>query len=143
MKMTNYVIIEEGSKWPWTISKSYDAACTVVSTLLADGRKSTVIEFDRWQAEHEAEYLNTPVAEITEERWYEMLEVLPPLGWTRDSQGVELFCMSEFTDGRITTQFAHIQTSSNDPMGTTDRYFEKSVRFGDKSTYITRDNIPA
>ena len=54
-------------------------------------------------------------AEVTEERFWEMLDVLPPLDW-RGSDGAESFKLSEFTSGTITAIFCRIGT----------RYFELS-----------------
>ena len=44
---------------------------------------------------------------ITEERFIEMLDVLPPVGWVR-KDGCETFKLSERTSGNITAIFAHI-----------------------------------
>jgi hypothetical protein len=50
-----------------------------------------------------------PVREITEEQWYEMLEVLPPEGWKNDDNG-ESFKMMERWSGIITDIYARIGT---------------------------------
>jgi hypothetical protein len=49
----------------------------------------------------------TAPSEIDRERWYEMLEVLPPVGWTRDGN-TESFKLSERTSGNITAVFARV-----------------------------------
>lgn len=63
------------------------------------------------------EFLGGPV-EITEARWYEMLEVLPPLKW-RGGGGTQSFMMCEFTIDDITDIFCKIDG----------RYFSLSDRF--------------
>lgn len=55
----------------------------------------------------------SPPVEIDEDRWMEMLEVLPPVNWVCDSEG-ESFKLSERTSGNITAIFARIG----------ERYFE-------------------
>lgn len=59
-----------------------------------------------------ARYCNDWV-EITKDRFWEMLEVLPPKRW-RTHKGVEMFAISEFTTGALTGFFARLG----------DRYFE-------------------
>lgn len=51
-------------------------------------------------------YIRQPVV-ITEERFYDMLNVLPPVNWRRDSNG-ESFKMSEHDCGEYTAYFARI-----------------------------------
>lgn len=45
--------------------------------------------------------------EISEDRYLEMLNILPPAGWKTDSDG-ESFKMCEYTSGRITAIFVRI-----------------------------------
>ena len=52
-------------------------------------------------------YWITDPQEITEERWYEMLEVLPPVRWEA-GDGYETFMLSERTSGNITAIFCRI-----------------------------------
>lgn len=80
----------------------------------------------QWVAKREQHYLAQSIVEITEERYYDMLNVLPPKGWTH-KDGVERFSMIEHEISDITSQFAKRN----------DRYFHKYVRWGDPSTYIT------
>ena len=54
---------------------------------------------EAWQRHEDA--AKTEPTEITEAHWHEMLNVLPPVAWTRDSNG-ESFKMSERTTGAIT-----------------------------------------
>lgn len=57
----------------------------------------------------------SPPVEITAERFWEMLEVLPPVAWKRGAD-TESFKLSEFTSGAITQIFCRID----------ERYFELS-----------------
>lgn len=68
------------------------------------------------EAAAEAKFV-TPWKEITQERWDEMLEVLPPQKW-KTVRGVEIFQMSERTFGNITGHFARVG----------DRCFERECR---------------
>lgn len=77
----------------------------------------------------EKEYLlSLPLTEITEERYEEMLNVLPPLAWTT-IDNIEMFCMSEFYTGTYTTQCAHDRNSG--------KYYEKLVDYTDRKTWIS------
>ena len=60
----------------------------------------------------------SPPVEITEERWNEMLGILPPVGWKHGEPDSESFKISELTAGRITAIFVRIGK----------RYFEMSDR---------------
>jgi hypothetical protein len=57
------------------------------------------------KAKHE-KYVYGPI-EITEERFTEMLEILPPVGWKR-SAGSQSFKMSERMTGNLTAIFCEI-----------------------------------
>ncbi len=62
------------------------------------------------------ELVKTNVSEITAERYFDMLEILPPVAWS-SSGGVESFKMSERLIGNITDIYAKKR------IGLTDRYF--------------------
>ena len=51
-------------------------------------------------------YLDQPLQEITEDKYYDMLNVLPPLKWTT-IKGVEEFLISEMLSGTYTNQYAN------------------------------------
>lgn len=53
-----------------------------------------------------AEYCK-PWREITEEQWWDALEVLPPEKW-KTANGVEIFRMSEYTSGTVTEHYARL-----------------------------------
>lgn len=63
----------------------------------------TITDWLAWKEEQ----LSTKPVEITEERFMEMLEVLPPQNWQR-ANGSESFEMSEHLSGRITDSFVRI-----------------------------------
>lgn len=81
-------------------------------------------EFEKLQRE---KLLAGVPEEITEERFEEMLNVLPPIKWTR-RDGVEMFCMSEMWTGSYTNQYAHDHYSG--------KYYCKMVDCLDESTWI-------
>jgi len=86
----------------------------------------TVTTYDDFLKRQRDHLLNKPLRLITEERFYEMLDVLPPLAYTRH-HGVLRFCMSEFLTGPYTTQFAEYNG----------KHYEKIVDYYDRSTWIT------
>lgn len=57
------------------------------------------------------------IQEITEERWHDMLEVLPPASWAT-ADGVNSFYVIEALTGTIHSWFARVKT----PTG--ERFFE-------------------
>lgn len=66
-----------------------------------------------------------PAVKITEEKWWEMLEILPPLLW-ESGPAVEYFAMSEFWTGNYTQMYGRHG----------DEYISKMVDYADKSTWI-------
>lgn len=76
----------------------------------------------------EKNYYMTPLKEIDAAKFDDMLNCLPPLDWTTTGD-FESFCMSEFTCGNITAQFARCK----------DRYFTRNVDATNKETFITRN----
>jgi hypothetical protein len=86
---------------------------------------------DYLQAERQF-YLSRPLEEITQEKYREMLEVLPPNKW-HQAGGLERFLMSEHWSGPYTSQYAFCDG----------RYFTRMVDALDQSTWITRDEIEA
>ena len=86
-----------------------------------------VMTDDDWYELNRKIFLDSPMEEITEEKYYEMLDVLPPLHYYTIN-GISEFCMSEMTWGHFTTQCAH------DP--NTGKYWWKTVDAYDRSTWI-------
>ena len=81
---------------------------------------------------HERACLAHPLVEITEARFQEMLEILPPRKRRRGA-GLETFNMMEFQVGDVTDQFARVTLAG------VDRFFTRPVRDHDPSTWITYD----
>lgn len=97
----------------------------------ADYRVMTLVDFLALERD---KILSVPLEEITADRFNEMLDVLPPLSWTRH-KGVEMFCMSEFYTGSYTAQYAHDHS--------TGKYYTKLVDYRDRSTWICELLYPA
>ena len=72
----------------------------------------------------------TPFQETTKERFFEMLEVLPPINW-RFLEQVEMFQVSEMTISNITATFARIN----------DKYYEASKPTSIKLKDVTDELI--
>jgi hypothetical protein len=68
-------------------------------------------------------------------RYWELLEVLPPLQFINHENNVRVFCMSEFTWDDVTTQVGQIVHNGGY------LYATKPVVFNDRETYLTRDEI--
>lgn len=81
-----------------------------VTEYLAENSGTICLSFDealeRMGKAEEAAYIK-PWTEISEDAWTDALEVLPPQKW-KTVDGVELFRMSEYTTGNITTHYARI-----------------------------------
>lgn len=86
-----------------------------------------VMAFADFLALERERLLSGPPQEITEDKYNEMLDILPPLAWT-EHHDVEMFCMSEFYTGPYTTQYAHDHK--------TEKYYSKLVDYTDKTTWI-------
>lgn len=71
-------------------------------------------------------WLSKKAIPVTKEKFYEMLDILPPMNWCT-IDGIEMFCMSEFTSGVYTSQYA------KDGLG---NYYCATVDAYDKSTWI-------
>lgn len=87
-----------------------------------------MMTFDEQQANERAYLLALPLYEISEERFNDMLDALPPLKWCRKN-GVEMFCMREFFTDSYTDQYAHDHS--------TGKYYSKLVDYLDPSTWIS------
>ena len=134
--MPGFYIVAKGEQWPQSYRDDFAAAQSHLATLKFEEpgkfEGAEIVDCDEFINRHENEYMGRPVAEIDAATFDEMLNVLPPLAWCH-AGGVERFNMSEFTSGRVTSQFARMD----------DRYFRKYVRHGDATTYMTRDTICA
>lgn len=132
----DHVILTPDSQWAYDVAPSYAAASLTLGRLLQKDerrfRQATIVPLDTYVDARERKYLDDPIVEIEAASFDQALNCLPPLDWRREA-GVERFCLSEFTDGRITRQYARLG----------DRYFSRSVRFRDPSTYLTAESINA
>jgi hypothetical protein len=130
LNMTDFVILEPGALWPWTLAATLEGAAAKLGALmLEDPRRwaaAGVLPYDTYAAEHDARYLSEPTRVIAEEEWEEALGCLPPLNWHTTADGVNVFFMSEFMSGPITTQYGRRNGA----------YRLKYVRYGDASTYL-------
>lgn len=99
-----------------------------------DGRHagSYLLPCDEFFARKENEYLTRPPVEITEERYDELLNVLPPVHW-RTADGVERFLLCEAETGRI-----HLACAKRNG-----RFLTVYARRGDLSTYPTAATFDA
>lgn len=130
----DYFIVEPNSRWAYTYAETYTAAIRKLGQCMIDDPlrfvHARLVHAEKFQLDIEASYLNQPIVEITAEDFTHMLEVLPPLAWSKDL-GLEGFNCREMTHGLITSQYAKLG----------DRYFSKPVRHGDLATYITPELI--
>ena len=90
--------------------------------LKANYKIMTLKEFDELQKKY---YLDSPITEITEEKYIDMLEVLPPLKWTT-IKGIEEFLICEMLSGTYTNQYAKCNG----------KYYTKVVDSMDQNTWI-------
>lgn len=135
----NWCIAQPGSLGVYNLYPSESAACEALTALAAEQPEHAdayVIHFDLWLREKEDRYLACGIREIDAAAYDDALNVLPPLQWVH-RDGVERFCMSEFTSGNITNQYARLRRHG------VERFFVKAVRFNDQATYITADAISA
>lgn len=81
--------------------------------------------YDAYKLAERAVWLADGEREITREKFWQMLEVLPPMNWTRKGD-FESFLMSEFTSGSFTEQYARRG----------EKYYSKTVDATDRSTWM-------
>lgn len=86
-----------------------------------------IMSYDDYKEAERLRMIGGELKEIDEDRFNEMLDVLPPLYWTTHD-GVEMFCMSEMYSGTYTSQYACDHR--------TNKYYTKMVDCRDKSTWI-------
>lgn len=92
-----------------------------------EAETAQIMEFEQFkQLEREAILHDAP-EEITEEKYHEMLDVLPPLHYV-DHAGFTMFCMCEFYTGTYTMQYAYHSR--------TGKYYSCMVDATDRSTWI-------
>ncbi len=121
----------------WNFYPSFDAAEAEASRV--NSYESTQqnpshyqpMSYAEYVAHERQTYLSRPAEEITHERYWDALEVLPPKHFTRVS-GCESFLMLEHWSGPYTSQFVAYRG----------RYFTKLVDAFDKSTWLTAATLP-
>lgn len=138
MKPKQYVIYKEGeTSVETTITNGfcdYTNGLTIQQYLATKGDGYSCILFEA--AIKKIDAINDKALigewkEITEERWMEMLQVLPPEKCKRTGH-VEIFRMSEYCTDNITSHFARINV-----IGDKDRYFEAYRRTSTSYDAIT------
>ena len=94
----------------------------------AKKREYEVITWNEYEALKRKRYIdNGEITEVTAEQFNDALDVLPPLKWCT-IDGIEMFCISEMTDGTYTSQYAHDKHNG--------KYYCATVDVMDKSTWI-------
>lgn len=86
-----------------------------------------VIEYEVFAKIERECILQDKPEEITEEKYNEMLDILPPLHYT-EHNGYVMFCMREFLTGVYTSQYAYHKASG--------KYYTCIVGATDRSTWI-------
>lgn len=92
-----------------------------------EAQTAEVIKYEDFEAAQRAALLADEPEEITEERYNEMLDVLPPLYYTTHN-GFTMFCMREMWTASYTTQYAYHRA--------TGKYYSCMVDAADRSTWI-------
>jgi hypothetical protein len=130
--MSDYYIIAKGSDYPEKYCPSIKFVGEAILQLSEQhpDKIFTRIRCDDWFKKKENEYISKPISEISEEQYLYALNCLPPLNWCHHN-GVEIFNMSEFQFGRVTTQYAKHQG----------QYYLKYVVHNDKNTYFSTEVI--
>jgi len=116
--------------------KTKELAEKNAKSLLEQGKikEYTVMTFDEFFEVKKSIMLDNKITAISEEDYYDMLEVLPPLRWG-NNKGVQSFFMSEFTSGSYTNQYAKGGTE-DEP-----KYFCKQVDYNDYKTWIKLEEV--
>jgi hypothetical protein len=90
-----------------------------------------IVPLEDFYAAERKKMLADPLKRITEEQYWDALEVLPPLHYERLDGGCERFCMREFFTATYTTQYFHSKEG----------WFCRMVDFTDQTTWITHDEV--
>jgi len=99
---------------------------TVTEETLSQGFEA--VTFDEYIAREKRRYITGEVKEITEQEYWNALECLPPLDFTRIDDEFEYFFMSERYTLSFTDQYLHDYNSG--------KYYVKMVDLCDKSTWM-------
>ena len=94
----------------------------------AKKREYKVVTWNEYEALKRKRYIvDGEIKEVTAEQFNAALDMLPPLKWCT-IYGIEMFCISEMTDGTYTSQYAHDKHNG--------KYYCATVDVMDKSTWI-------
>lgn len=110
MKTKDYLYAYvEGSKTAYTVVCKGSLVCPysgkTVEELLKEKSGLQFLEWNEFEKKVEIATVTQP-REITEEDYFEALNCLPPLNWTKTG-GFECFHMSEFTTSYYTGTYVH------------------------------------
>ena len=89
-----------------------------------------IVPIEDFYAAERKKMLSDPLKRITEEQYWDALEVLPPLHHELFN-GCERFCMREFYTNTYTTQYFRCKEG----------WFCRMVDYCDRSTWITHDEV--
>ena len=92
----------------------------------AQDKKYEIMTYEEFVQLERKHFLDEPLKEIDEERFEDMLNVLPPIKWCT-IDGIEMFCMSEMLTGFYTSQYMHDKGRN--------KYYHKIVDVTDKETW--------
>lgn len=138
---TNLRTSVHGGLCDYTENPDTNKPYTIVEYLEHLGDGYVCIEFkDALKMITEAETTKyvKPWIEIDEDRWDEMLNVLPPMRW-RTVRGIEFFQMSEMLTGDLTGTFAKIRGLRLPGGPKSERFFEATRRVSDDYGDMARD----
>lgn len=114
-----------------------DGKCIYTGKSLEEMRKEDGIEYitpdDQTMDKMWEEYYKSIQGkweDITEERYYEMLDVLPPMNWRNIGKGVEVFCICEAFTGHLHHHYVKYSTDG-------EKVFKSALR----SRFIKGDEI--
>lgn len=89
-----------------------------------------IITWSEYNAAEKEKYVTAPI-QISEERYYDLFECLPPKNWHTTSEALNVFFMSEFQTGSYTEQLIKYD----------DKFYSKSVDYCDKKTWCTKADL--
>ena len=92
----------------------------------AKNKQYRIMTYDEFLQTERDYYINSPITEITEDKFHEMLNVLPPLKWCT-KHNIEMFCMSEMLTGYYTSQYMYNLVTC--------KYYHKIVDITDQKTW--------
>lgn len=111
----------------WNFYRSLEEAQAQAATVSAkEGETYEPMTWAEYAQRERQHILSAAPVEITAERFYDMLDCLPPMNWEHHGTW-QRFLMSEFETGPYTAQYMQVG----------DRYFQKIVHHKDRSTWMS------